>query len=133
MKTLVIVAQTHLANSSPESFLKAAADDENNVMWHELKAPFDISQEQELLKSATRIIFQFPMYWYSAPAILKQWLDEVWNSQLTSSYLLKDRELGIVTTVAHSASAFQPGASQGYTITEILRPYQSLAYAKEMK
>ena len=110
MKTLVIVAHPQLANSSTESFLKAAADGENNVMWHELKAPFDISQEQELLKSATRIIFQFPLYWYSAPAILKQWLDEVWNSQLTSSHLLKGRELGIVTTVAHSASAFQPGA-----------------------
>lgn len=133
MKTLVIVAHPQLANSSTESFLKAAADDENNVMWHELKTPFDISQEQELLKSATRIIFQFPLYWYSAPAILKQWLDEVWNSQLTSSHLLKGRELGIVTTVAHSASAFQPGASQGYTIAEILRPYQALAYAMGMK
>ena len=133
MKTLVIVAHPQLANSSTESFLKAAADNENNVMWHELKTPFDISQEQELLKSATRIIFQFPLYWYSAPAILKQWLDEVWNSQLTSSYLLKGRELGIVTTVAHSASAFQPGASQGYTIAEILRPYQALAHAMEMK
>lgn len=133
MKTLVIVAHPQLANSSTESFLKAAVDNENNVMWHELKTPFDISQEQELLKSATRIIFQFPLYWYSAPAILKQWLDEVWNSQLTSSYLLKGRELGIVTTVAHSASAFQPGASQGYTIAEILRPYQALAHAMEMK
>ena len=77
MKTLVIVAHPQLANSSTESFLKAAADDENNVMWHELKTPFDISQELELLKSATRIIFQFPLYWYSAPAILKQWLDEI--------------------------------------------------------
>ena len=37
MKTLVIVAHPQLANSSTESFLKAAADDENNVMWHELK------------------------------------------------------------------------------------------------
>src|SRR5699024_12445170 len=64
-------------------------------------------------RRSSDLIFQFPLYWYSAPAILKQWLDEVWNSQLTSSHLLKGRELGIVTTVAHSASAFQPGASQG--------------------
>lgn len=133
MKTLIIVAHPQLGNSSTESFLKAATDNKDNVMWHELNAPFDILQEQELLKSATRIIFQFPMYWYSAPAILKQWLDEVWNSQLTSSHLLKGRELGIVTTVAHPASAFQPGASQQYTITEILRPYQALAHAMGMK
>ena len=133
MKTLIIVAHPQLGNSSTESFLKAATDNKDNVMWHELNAPFDILQEQELLKSATRIIFQFPMYWYSAPAILKKWLDEVWNSQLTSSHLLKGRELGIVTTVAHPASAFQPGASQQYTITEILRPYQALAHAMGMK
>lgn len=133
MKTLIIVAHPQLGNSSTESFLKAATDNKDNVMWHELNAPFDILQEQELLKSATRIIFQFPMYWYSAPAILKKWLDEVWNSQLTSSHLLKGRELGIVTTVAHPASAFQPGASQQYTIAEILRPYQALAHAMGMK
>ena len=47
--------------------------------------------------------------------------------------MLKGRELGIVTTVAHSASAFQPGASQEYTIAEILRPYQALAHAMGMK
>ena len=115
MKTLVIVAHPQLANSSTESFLKAAADDENNVMWHELKTPFDISQEQELLKSATFHAFS------------------CYNSSLTSSHLLKGRELGIVTTVAHSASAFQPGASQGYTIAELLRPYQALAHAMGMK
>lgn len=133
MKTLVIVAHPHLTNSTTEAFLKAAAANENNVIWHELKAPFDPPQEQELLKSATRIVFQFPMYWYSAPAILKQWLDEVLDSRITSNQILKGRQLGIVTTLAHSASAFQPGASQQYTIAEILRPYEALAHSLGMK
>lgn len=133
MKTLVIVAHPNLTSSTTESFLKAASYLEEDVTWHELTAPFNIEAEQSLLKSADRIILQFPMYWYSAPAILKKWLDEVWNSQLTSSHRLKGRELGIVTTVAHPATAFQPGASQQYTISEILRPYQALAHAVEMK
>lgn len=133
MKTLVIVAHPRIAASATQTFFKTAAKQENNVTWHELATPFDISHEQELLHAADRIILQFPMYWYSAPAILKQWLDEVWNAELTSRRLVKGHELGIVVTVAHSAQSFMPGASQQFTIAELLRPYQALAYATGMK
>ena len=133
MKTLVIVAHPQLDASTAQSFLKTAALADSAVIWHELTAPFDIAAEQKLLHSVDRIIFQFPMYWYSAPAILKQWLDEVWNSQLTSNRLVKGRQLGIVVTVAHPATAFGPGASQEYTIAELLRPYQALAHATGMQ
>lgn len=132
MKTLVVVAHPQLTSSATQAFFKAAATSEAEVTWHELKLPFDVKAEQTLLKTADRIIFQFPMYWYSAPAILKQWLDEVWNNQLTSEQLVKGRQLGIVVTVAHSARAFGPGASQEYTIAELLRPYQALAHATGM-
>lgn len=133
MKTIVIVAYPQVANSATSAFLKAAATANDQVVWHELQVSFDLAAEQELLSQADRIIFQFPMYWYSAPAILKQWLDEVWNAKLVSQYLVKGRELGIVTTVAHPASAFQPGASQQYTIAEILRPFEALAHSLGLK
>lgn len=133
MKTLVIVAHPQLAHSTTEAFLKQAATTAGNVTWHELTLPFDVAAEQALLVAADRLIFQFPLYWYSAPAILKQWLDEVWNSQLVSEQLVKGNELGIVTTVAHAATAFQPGAQQQFTIAELLRPYEALAHALGMK
>jgi glutathione-regulated potassium-efflux system ancillary protein KefG len=37
----------------------------------------DVEREQALLRRADILVFQHPFYWYSAPALLKQWLDLV--------------------------------------------------------
>ena len=37
----------------------------------------DIAREQEKVRAADLVIFQFPMAWFSYPAILKGWLDRV--------------------------------------------------------
>jgi NAD(P)H dehydrogenase (quinone) len=37
----------------------------------------DILLEQEKLKAADLVIFQFPLWWFSMPAILKGWVDRV--------------------------------------------------------
>jgi NAD(P)H dehydrogenase (quinone) len=38
----------------------------------------DIAAEQEKLLWADAVIFQFPMWWFSVPAILKGWIDRVY-------------------------------------------------------
>ncbi|WP_167474212.1 NAD(P)H-dependent oxidoreductase [Nocardia arthritidis] len=40
----------------------------------------DIRAEQEKLLWADTIIFQFPLWWYTMPAILKGWVDRVFTS-----------------------------------------------------
>ena len=37
----------------------------------------DIKEEQEKLRWADFIIFQYPVWWFSVPAILKGWFDRV--------------------------------------------------------
>ncbi|XP_054982633.1 ribosyldihydronicotinamide dehydrogenase [quinone] isoform X1 [Sorex araneus] len=37
----------------------------------------DITAEQEKVREADLVIFQFPLYWYSLPAVLKGWMDRV--------------------------------------------------------
>lgn len=39
-----------------------------------------ISQEQEKLASSDLLIFQFPLWWWSFPGILKGWIDRVLSS-----------------------------------------------------
>ena len=39
----------------------------------------DIKTEQEALLSAETIVFQYPLFWYSTPAILKEWIDQVFQ------------------------------------------------------
>ncbi|EDL40876.1 ribosyldihydronicotinamide dehydrogenase [quinone] isoform 7 [Mus musculus] len=37
----------------------------------------DIFEEQRKVQEADLVIFQFPLYWFSVPAILKGWMDRV--------------------------------------------------------
>ena len=37
----------------------------------------DIAAEQEKLRWADTVIFQFPLWWFSMPAIMKDWVDRV--------------------------------------------------------
>jgi putative NADPH-quinone reductase len=37
----------------------------------------DVKAEQQALLKADTIIFQFPLFWYNMPAILKHWIDKV--------------------------------------------------------
>lgn len=37
----------------------------------------DVAAEQKALLNADTIIFQFPLFWYNMPAILKHWIDKV--------------------------------------------------------
>ncbi|XP_072801864.1 ribosyldihydronicotinamide dehydrogenase [quinone] isoform X2 [Vicugna pacos] len=37
----------------------------------------DIVQEQKKVQEADLVIFQFPLYWFSVPAVLKGWMDRV--------------------------------------------------------
>ena len=44
---------------------------------HQLQAA-DIAAEQEKLRWADTVIFQFPLWWFSMPAIMKGWFDRVY-------------------------------------------------------
>ncbi|MFY1683424.1 NAD(P)H-dependent oxidoreductase [Micromonospora sp. WMMD730] len=39
----------------------------------------DVTEEQEKLLWADTVIFQFPLWWYTMPAILKGWVDRVFS------------------------------------------------------
>ena len=38
---------------------------------------FDVAAEQAKLVKADVIVWQFPLNWYSVPALLKKWVDDV--------------------------------------------------------
>lgn len=50
---------------------------ELGVAWRDGRIRDDVATEQKKLKEADIVIFQFPMYWFSMPAILKGWLDRI--------------------------------------------------------
>lgn len=46
----------------------------------------DVTSEQEKLFSADAVIFHFPLWWFSMPAILKGWIDRVFAYGLAYGY-----------------------------------------------
>jgi NAD(P)H dehydrogenase (quinone) len=50
--------------------------EERHAVEHDGFAP-DIKAEMAKLEAADLLIFQFPIYWFSVPAILKGWVDRV--------------------------------------------------------
>ncbi|CAH2323985.1 Hypothetical predicted protein [Pelobates cultripes] len=50
---------------------------EASKAWKEGRLSKDIVEEQKKLEAADLVIFQFPVYWFGLPAILKGWFDRV--------------------------------------------------------
>jgi len=135
VKTLIIVAHPNLVDSGTQKFLKTSLSKMDSVTWHVLnQGSFDVASEQRLLREHDRIIFQFPLYWYSAPAILKQWEDDVLTRNFVygTEHALANKELGIVVSTGDRQKGFVAGGEEQFTLSELLRPYQALAYKAQM-
>ncbi|MDA9460978.1 NAD(P)H oxidoreductase YRKL [Enterococcus mundtii 3F] len=133
MKTLIIVSHPTIDTSLNQQFFKEASS-HLSTTWHHLEACYpngeiDLQAELSLLKEHDRIIFQFPFYWYSAPAHLKMWQDQVLEA---ATAVLSGKELGIVLTTGVSEKEYQAGGKEEYTISEYLRPYQRIAHKFQM-
>lgn len=123
MKTLVVVAHPTLEQSSSHQFLLESMKDLENVTVHCISESFDKSNERELVKQHERIVFQFPVYWYAVPSVLKKWFDEV----LSHSIGLKGKEFGVIATFGASEKSFQSGGKDKYTVSEMFRPLEMIA------
>ncbi|MBL1421760.1 MAG: NAD(P)H-dependent oxidoreductase [Alphaproteobacteria bacterium] len=81
-KILIIYAHPNLSGSTANQAMIKAAQQVENVTIVDLYAKYpdfkiDIKAEQQLLAAHDILIFQFPLYWYSSPALLKEWQDVV--------------------------------------------------------
>lgn len=46
----------------------------------------DVAAEQQKVLASDAVIFQFPLWWYGMPAIMKGWFDRVWALGLAYGY-----------------------------------------------
>ncbi|MGX6407775.1 NAD(P)H-dependent oxidoreductase [Lactiplantibacillus plantarum] len=132
MKTLVLSAHPDASSSMTISFFERATSVVESVTWRSIESVYNeqlnVHREQDFLKPFNRIVFQFPMYWYSCPASLKQYIDDVFTRKFTiSCKSLKDKELGLVVTTGNSARDFQAGSLEKFTFSELLRPFEAIA------
>ena len=140
MKTMVVISHPTIQTSSSQQFFLATLKGEETVtvrhldeVWSERKPHFTrTTEEKALLESeAKRLILQFPMYWYQAPAVMKEWIDTVMSK--SARFAKQIKELGIVVTLGVKEEAFRAGGKEQFTISELMRPFQALANAMGWK
>ncbi|MEM1058093.1 MAG: NAD(P)H-dependent oxidoreductase [Verrucomicrobiota bacterium] len=135
MKVLVLLAHPEIEASHSNARLLAAIEGRERVTVHQLYAAYpdwqiDVAREQALLLGHDRIVFQFPLYWYSTPPLLKKWQDDV----LTMGWAygeggtkLNGKELLIATSIGGHPDVYRAGGRNHFTMSEILRPLQATA------
>ena len=90
----------------------------------------DVQREQELLLTHDIIVFQHPFYWYSSPAILKEWEDLVLEYGFAygagGTRLHGKLFLTAITTGAPQ-EAYRRLGFNFFTIRELLAPFEQSA------
>ncbi|CAH0418741.1 NAD(P)H-dependent oxidoreductase [Periweissella ghanensis] len=131
MKTLIIVAHDDYKQSGTQQFLLHQVPQAGEVTWHLLAndQAIDVAHEQQLLREHQRIIFQFPLYWYSVPVNLRQWQDAVLTKGFAygTNAILAGKEFGVVVSLGEPLDEYQAGGREHYTISELLKPLQAMA------
>ena len=136
MKTLLIVSHPNLeASTANKALVEGVKDIENLTVRHlesiygsDIKA-FDVELEQKLLLEHDRVIFQFPWYWYSSPAMLKAYQDEVFTYGFaygSAGDKLNGKIFKIAVTVGAPDYAYQEGGWNKKSMNELLSPFQSM-------
>jgi glutathione-regulated potassium-efflux system ancillary protein KefG len=136
MKILILFAHPRPSGSHVHRVLAQAVRDLPGVTFHDLYAAYpdftiDVAHEQALLIAHDLVVLQHPFYWYSAPAIVKEWLDLVlelgWaygpgGDKLAGKFLMNALSTGGVE------AAYRRQGRNRFEIDELLSPYNQSAH-----
>jgi len=132
---LILFAHPALRHSRVNRALIDGISEIEGVTLHDLYELYpefgiDVAAEQQLAELHDVIIFQHPLYWYSVPAILKEWQDLVlehgWAYGTGGSALSGKRFLCAVTT-GGGGEAYRTDGYNRHTIRQLLAPVEQTA------
>ena len=138
---LVLFAHPALEKSWVNRHLIRAIRGLDAVTIHDLYEVYpdfhiDVKFEQELLLSHDIIVFQHPFYWYSSPAILKEWQDLVLEHGFAYGHggkALRGKKFLSAITTGGSKEAYCRQGYNRFTIRELLVPFEQTAVLCEME
>ena len=132
---LILFGHPAFRRSTINAALREAVETLEGVTFHDLYASYpdfliDVPYEQKLCENHDIIIFQHPFYWYSTPAIVKEWLDLVlehaWAYGSTGT-ALKGKITFETLTAGGSAESYCEDGLNLFTIRELTTPFRATA------
>ena len=100
------------------------------------KHDIDVAFEQQQLRQHNIIIFLFPLYWYSTPALLKDWMDLVLEYGFAygkGGNALAGKYLFPVISTGGAENLYRQGGHNNFTVRELLRPIEQTALFCQMQ
>jgi|TARA_R110002049_G_scaffold24232_11_gene85984 putative NADPH-quinone reductase len=141
-KTLILLFHRDIAKSNANAALAGAASSIEGVEIVDMQSLYgdgeidmmtDGELEAQRLLSADRLVLQFPVQWYSTPALLKTWQDAV----LTRMFYIMNAVEGakfsgtplmVAATAGNTPEAYSPSGQNFFTLDEILTPLKATAH-----
>jgi glutathione-regulated potassium-efflux system ancillary protein KefG len=134
-KILLLFAHPRFEKSRANSSMLTALKKHPQITFHDLYENYpnfnvDIERETNLLLEHSIIIWHHPFYWYSAPPLLKQWIDMVlefgWAYGPGGTFL-KDKIIFNSITSGGAREVYMSTGHNRFTIREFLAPFDQTA------
>tara|TARA_R110000868_G_scaffold4211_1_gene26392 strand:- start:41657 stop:42250 length:594 start_codon:yes stop_codon:yes gene_type:complete len=134
-KILVLFSHPKFEKSRANTALVNHIKDIEGVTLHDLYERYpdfhiDVPAEQELLNAHDVIIWHHPLYWYSCPPLMKQWIDMVlefgWAYGPEGNALQSKTCLNVITT-GGSREVYCSEGTNSFTVNQFLRPFEQTA------
>lgn len=134
MQTLVIVIHPNLEESViNKRWIEELQKYTDKYYVHDLYESYpdekiDVEREQQLIESYDKIVFQFPLYWFSSPPLLKKWFDEVltygWAYGSKSGYKMAGKKVALAISAGIDEGAYASEGAYKYTLKELTTPFE---------
>jgi glutathione-regulated potassium-efflux system ancillary protein KefG len=134
-KILILFSHPRFEKSRANRALIEDIDKVEGVNCHDLYEEYpdfniNAGREKELLGNHQIIVWHFPFYTYSAPALLKQWMDVVLEygwAHGSKGNALKDKIAFVALTAGGTRESYAANQHNQFTLREFLRPFEQAA------
>ena len=135
-RVLILFAHPALHRSRINAAMVDAVSDLENVTVLDLYEEYpdfhiEVPEQQRLLVEHDVIIWQHPFYWYSAPALLKEWMDVVLEYGFAygdeGTALRGKKAMNALTTGGQEEAYSSTGANR-FTMRQLLAPFDQTAH-----
>jgi glutathione-regulated potassium-efflux system ancillary protein KefG len=139
--TLVMFAHPALERARLGPAMAEAAASAPGVAFRDLYELYpdftvDVAAEQAAVRAARALVLQFPFYWYSTPALMKEWLDLVLTHGFAygaEGHALEGKLFACAITTGGPQDPAPTSADERYGVEDYLRPLQETARLCSMR
>lgn len=140
-KILVLLAHPKYEKSRANQVLIGAVEDLPGLTvrdLYELYPDFniDVAAEQAALQAHDLVVWHHPIYWYSCPPLLKQWIDlvlEVGWAYGKGGEQLRGKSIFNAVTSGGSREVYQVDGRNRFTLRQFLAPFDQTAWLCHMR